>query len=283
MASGTVICNDLLSASVTFPKSRAVAQAIIATLKNDISTEKAVEIVLNSIWIHLRQQNTPGLPAKFDSQAIDALYDHPPTIKVVEGLATQDKGRVWTCVLQDTENIVRFGGKQGEDVICIAGFVVRTIEQTKSESVRIFASLLLIASITHEMMHLIRSRAFFGIASEDKPEPESGWHLEQILFGGIIGVVWKPEDVFLELEKVVWFVLHANGKSFKIDFAAARLVVESVIQDHRWREVEVSQTQTVHFPPLVESRAPASAQDSADVAPRSVESFGLKICFLEDK
>ncbi|KAF8208256.1 hypothetical protein K438DRAFT_1961757 [Mycena galopus ATCC 62051] len=211
---GSTLCTNLLQAETLFPKSHALVHECARALER---CSMSYSSVLIDIYIKRDQQKIKPLPDASSLELLEMkkhLADRPP-IRLVKDL--KDEGiRIWGCIPESEDDVLRLGSD-----ICLNSDMILALENTTDPWTEKVCKILICVTYAHELMHKIHHKLFPHQRLENMPpgvgtdHGESGWALENKIFGGITSVTW-PSDSIGDFSKVMDLTIEEKGVRKKL-------------------------------------------------------------------
>ncbi|KAJ7678512.1 hypothetical protein B0H17DRAFT_1206754 [Mycena rosella] len=220
---GQVLCPDVFSldGQATYPKTFALLKQchIALASKTAVPSYQSTLIDILSRRYRLQTVDSPELPPDILAEEVRNRLSESRSVSLVHGLQDEGGLRLWGCVAKAPEDISRFGSG-----ICINADITLALESTETDYTEAVCRLLLCATFADETMHLLNHTFFPTYLLENTPPGffdlpgESGWELEQKLFGGRVGVTWKSDTSVGSLEDVVLVWLRGGSSGQQNDY-----------------------------------------------------------------
>ncbi|KAF7305099.1 Alkaline phosphatase D [Mycena kentingensis (nom. inval.)] len=209
--SGNIACADLIANRDQYPRTAILLKAVVEALVRDDFAHRYLERGVVSVFARIYQARSaisdeylPKTPFSIDNVKA-SIRRALKGVKVVENLTTiEDPSgntkRLWSCVLKDTQDAELLGGEVKD--ICLNADMVAAYEQSPCVRVQEISGALIAGTFVYETMHVAHLSMFqttptfsIGWPRDDPSESEeSGFVLEESLFGGAMGTIWDATD-----------------------------------------------------------------------------------------
>ncbi|KAF7305097.1 hypothetical protein MKEN_01224900 [Mycena kentingensis (nom. inval.)] len=253
MVAGKTVCDDLMANRDQYPRTTLLVEAVVSALQREDSPHSHLHRILHVLELIYNARYTKGdshLPVPFNVDNVklfiqSSLHD----IKVVENLSTIDNAtgkttRLWGCVLKDKHDATMLGGDL--KTICLNADMIEAYERSPRLRAQDISGALTAGIFAHETMHAVHLRMFpfqdsestptlsIGLPGEDGAR-ESGFALEELLFGGAMGTIWDGEKSGHKLfDSITNFTITKHGGTYNVPDAAAANLVQSLLKDKQF-------------------------------------------------